>query len=105
MSVVTPIVETVPLTMEDGQTLRIGGSRVTLDVVASAYRQGNSPEQIVEMFPTLHLADVYAVVSWMLRHEDEVNGYLRSREAQASQLREKLEAVGMAVDVRSRLAR
>lgn len=91
MSVVTPIVETVPLTMEDGQTLRIGGSRITLDIVASYFRQGDSPEQIVEMFPTLRLADVYAVVGWMLRHEEEVNEYLTIRAEKAAELRAKVE--------------
>ena len=53
----------VPL-REDGRGgLRLGDSRVPLDVVLDEYDDGADPESIVNAHPTLRLADVYAVVA------------------------------------------
>ena len=36
------------------------------------------PEEIVEILPSLDLADVYAVIAYCLRHPEETEDYLRS---------------------------
>jgi len=54
--------ETVPLRTDDEGVVRIGKTRITLDVVISAFHQGATPEEIVYRYPTLDLADVYAVL-------------------------------------------
>src|SRR5829696_5565391 len=56
--------------------LRVGPTRVTLDVMLEAYRGGASPEEIVARFPTLNLADVYSVIGHYLRHRAEFDAYL-----------------------------
>lgn len=91
MATAAPLVEPVPLALDETQTYRVGGTRVTLDTLAAAHRMGRTPEQIVESFSALQLADVYAVIAWMLRHTAEVDAYLARREQQAAELRRKIE--------------
>lgn len=94
--------ESIPLAADDAGTIRIAGTRVTLDVVSAAWRSGATPESIVESFPTLALDDVYAVITWMLRHADELERYLIRRSAEATQIREQIEASG-STELRQRL--
>lgn len=67
-------------------------TRVTLDSVVAAFREGATAEEISHRFPTLGLADVYSVIAFYLRHQAEVESYLREREGEAARLREKIEA-------------
>ena len=87
MAIATPIVEQVPLRLDDSGTLRVGDSRVLLEIVVGAYLQGETAEEIVESFDTLQLADVYAVISYYLRHRDEVDAYIAERETQGEEIR------------------
>jgi uncharacterized protein (DUF433 family) len=81
----------VPL-REDGRGgFRVGDSRVPLDVVLDEYENGADPESIVNAYPTLRLADVYAVIAYYLRHQDEVKAYLHEREAKATERRREIE--------------
>lgn len=77
--------EIIPLTADVGGTIRVAGTRVTLDVLATAWRGGATPEQIVQQYDALQLADVYAVITWMLRHPAETDSYLASRAVEARQ--------------------
>jgi uncharacterized protein (DUF433 family) len=81
-----------PLRPDEGGTLRVGNSRITLDILLNEYEEGADPEGIVNAYPTLHLADVYAVIAYYLRHKDEVDQYLRKREAEAAELRREIES-------------
>ena len=68
----------VPL-FDDGQGgLRITGTRVLLERIVHAFEDGATPEGIVQSYDTLQLADVYAVLSWYLRHKVEVQDYRAS---------------------------
>jgi uncharacterized protein (DUF433 family) len=71
-------VEAPPLREQDG-ALRVGRSSVTLETVVWAFHDGASPERIVEQFPTLDLADVYAVIAYYLRHRADVDAYVERR--------------------------
>ena len=88
-----PIV--VPLWEDEHGGLRVGKARVQLERVIAAHRQNAAPADIVEMYPTLELADVYAVLAWALRHPVDVEAYLSRRDEQAADLRRKLEVAGM----------
>ena len=68
--------EKVPLTADESGAIHVAGTRVTLDCVAEMFADGASPEEIVEQYDVLQLADIYAVITYMLRHQDEVNTYL-----------------------------
>jgi uncharacterized protein (DUF433 family) len=77
--------------MEEGG-LRVGNTRISLDLVVEQYENGMTPEDMVRAYDTLVLADVYAVIAYYLRHRDEVRAYLKRREAEAEALRAKIEA-------------
>lgn len=85
--------EPQPLPLQEGAdgVVRIGGTRVTLDTVIGAYRRGATAEEIAQAFDTLCLADIYAVVSYYLGHTEEVDQYLREREAAAERVRRENE--------------
>jgi uncharacterized protein (DUF433 family) len=82
----------VPLHVDETGTIRVGGSRVTLDVILADYRNGLSPEEIVRQLDTLKLEDVYGAIAYFHRHRAEVEEYLRQREAAAESLRRDIEA-------------
>lgn len=103
MATVMQPIESIPLTSDETGTIRIGGTRITLDVFAGIFRQGATPEQIADQFPSLNLPDVYAVVTWMLRHPDELNEYLSRRHAEAAEIRAKVEALCPPDGFRARL--
>ena len=84
--------QTVPLTLTETGTIRVTGSRVSLDSVIWLYLQGESVEQIHESFPSLKLADLHAVISYYLNHSVEVEEYLRQQAAQAQTIRQRIEA-------------
>src|SRR5579871_5959254 len=82
----------IPL-FEDGQGgLRVTGTRVLLERIIHAFEDGATPEGIVQSYDTLQLADVYAVVTWYLRHKAEVEDYLRKRAEEAETIRRTIEA-------------
>jgi uncharacterized protein (DUF433 family) len=96
--------DAVPLRVDETGTVRIGQTRVILELVIQAFQDGATPEQIVQDYDTLNLADVYAVIGYYLRHRDEVHAYLAERAAAAGELRKKIEAAQRDLpDIRARL--
>lgn len=84
--------QTVPLMRDESGTWRVGGTRIPLERVIEAYRDGATPESIVRSFDSLRLADVYAVLSYYLNHTWEVDEYLGAREKGAEDIRHRIEA-------------
>lgn len=68
---------------------RIAGTRVSLDSVVYGWLEGLSPEGIVDSFPALRLEDVFGALAFYLEHRQEVEEYLRQREADFEALRER----------------
>ncbi len=85
-------VEVKPLRVNADGAVRVGGTRISLDLIVEQYENGMTPEDMVRAYDTLVLADVYAVIAYYLRHRDEVDAYLKRREEEAQALREKIEA-------------
>jgi uncharacterized protein (DUF433 family) len=83
----------LPLRVDSEGDLRVGKSRVLLDTVIYAYRQHDTPERIVEQFPTLELPDVYAAIAFYLRYSEAVDVYIADREKAGAELRREI-AVG-----------
>src|SRR5262245_30760251 len=81
-----------PLRADQGGVVRVGKSRVSLDVVVEQYESGKTPEDMVRAYDTLELADVHAVIAYYLRHRDAVRAYLKRRVEEAEALRTKIEA-------------
>jgi uncharacterized protein (DUF433 family) len=81
----------VPLTVDEHGTIRITGSRVTLDVIVACFKRGESPERILRGFPSLTPRQVYGAIDYYLQHTDAVEEYLRRQEAEAEAIRQKIE--------------
>jgi uncharacterized protein (DUF433 family) len=84
--------EAPPIREDTTGALRVGESRVLLELVLRAFQDGATPEVIVQRYPTLALPDVYAVIGYYLRHRDEMDSYLAGREQAAREVREKIAA-------------
>jgi uncharacterized protein (DUF433 family) len=89
-------------TAADG-VIRIAGTRVTLDTVIDTFLTGASPEEIAQDFPVLGLDDVYAVLTYYLRHRDEVDAYPLERRSRAAALRREIETHSAQTGLRGRL--
>src|SRR5438034_4458394 len=83
--------EVPPLRVDEGGAVRVGKSRISLDLVVEQYEDGMTPEDMVRAYDTLALADVHAVIAYYLRHRDEVRAYLKRRKEEAEALRAKIE--------------
>jgi uncharacterized protein (DUF433 family) len=59
----------------------IEGTRVSLDSIVYAFRQGLSPESIVQSFPLLTLEQVYGAITFYLANRTEIDAYLTSEQA------------------------
>jgi uncharacterized protein (DUF433 family) len=87
-----PLTLSIPLREDPPGVLRVGQSRVLLELVIHAFQRGQTPESIVQSYDTLSLPDVYAVVSYYLANPGPIDEYLRISDAQAAAVRRKIEA-------------
>ena len=101
--VLAPTTEIIPLTVDAQGVLRVGNTRVTLDTVLAAFADGATAEEIVQQYPSLHLADVYSVIGYYLRHTPENDVYLQQRLEQREAIRQQNEAHFDPHGVRDRL--
>lgn len=83
--------EAPPLRRDSSGALRVGSSRVLLELVIRAFEDGATPETIAQQYPTMTLADIYGVIAYYLRHRKEVDAYLAERERQAEEVRRQIE--------------
>ena len=65
--------ELPPLRVDEGGAVRVGKSRVNLDLVVEQYENGATPEEIARAYDTLDLADVYGVIAYYLRHRQDID--------------------------------
>ena len=82
----------VPLRVDPDGAIRVVGTRLTLDTIVTAYRDGAPPEEIVKRFPGLSLPDAYAVIGYCLRYPREVEAYLDARKLAAEAIRRDIDA-------------
>lgn len=83
----TLVNEQTPLKTGSDGVVRVGKTRVTLESVIAAFNEGATAEEIVYRYPSLHLADVYAVISYYLRRPGEVEEYVKQRRQIGKQVR------------------
>ena len=77
--------------MDDDGAIRVGGTRVTLDILIAEHQLGSTPEQIAAAYDTLPLPDIYAAIGYYLRHTAEIDAYLAQRRQAAEELRKRVE--------------
>ncbi len=75
----TEVTEAIPLAKGEDGVYRVGGTRVTLDLVIQAFHRGATAEEIVQKFDSLALSDVYQVIGYYLRHSEELAEYFDNR--------------------------
>ena len=80
--------------LDEHGRLRVGRTRVLLDMVVHAYKDGKTAEGIVDSYGSLSLADAYGAIAYYLRHTAEVEEYLRRMDVEAQALHQKLEREG-----------
>ncbi|MDN5747131.1 MAG: DUF433 domain-containing protein [Pseudonocardia sp.] len=85
--------EPMPLLAGRDGVVRVGATRVTLDTVVAAFDGGATAEEIAQQYPSVDLADIYAVITF----------YLRARARVAMQVRADNEARSDPVGIRDRL--
>jgi uncharacterized protein (DUF433 family) len=86
-----------PFVNDKSGIIRIDGTRIPLDTIISAFKNGSTCEEIVYQFPTLKLADVYSTISYYLNYQDEIEAYLQERSEKAISIRKEIE---INIDVR-----
>jgi len=99
----TLVAEPPPLYITEEGVVRIKGTRVSLDTVIGTFQNGCTPEQIVYKYPSVSLADVYAVITYYLRHREEVETYLAQQRQEAEGIRREIEERFPPHGVRDRL--
>ena len=95
--------ETAPIETDAHGVVRVAKTRVTLDTVVTTFLEGCTPEEIKEQYPSLQLADIYLVIGYYLRHQDEVHNYLAERQRQSDLIRQETEQRFNPVGIRDRL--
>jgi uncharacterized protein (DUF433 family) len=75
----------------DNGVYRLTGTRIPLERIVEAYKDGETPEEIVDAFDTLRLSDVYVVIAFYLDHKEEVEAYLREQDDAAEKTRRMIE--------------
>ncbi|PSB33427.1 hypothetical protein C7B69_06540 [filamentous cyanobacterium Phorm 46] len=83
-------VEAPPFREDTTGAIRVGNSRVLLELVIRAFQDGASPESIVQRYSTVSLSDVYSAIGYYLRHQETVEAYLNYREQLADSVRQRL---------------
>ena len=101
----TPTIEkdVVPLRVDASGVVRVGNTRVLLDLVVEAFNRDVSAEDIVDMYPSLQLADVYYVIGYYLKHRPELDAYLQERATRADEMRKLIKERNEKAGIRERL--
>jgi len=89
-----------PFKNDSQGVVRVGGTRVTLDTIISAFKNGATCEEIVLQFPVLKLADVYSAISYYLNNQDKVEAYLEERERIAEKIKRDIQSHFNTRDIR-----
>jgi uncharacterized protein (DUF433 family) len=58
----------------------IKGTRISLDSIVYAFLAGQTPESIVQSFPTLTLRQVYGAITFYLENRELIDAYLAQGE-------------------------
>jgi len=91
------------LTTGDDGVVRVGSTRVTLDTVVESFRDGLTPEEIQQQYPSLGLTHVYSAITYYLHHRSEVEEYLEERARQRAEVRREVEKRFDQTGIRERL--
>ncbi len=95
--------EPVPLRTDPDGVVRSRKTRVTLETVIGSFLDGATAEEIASQYPSVELADVYAVIAYYLRRKQEIDAYLLRQQEIANKIRTQNELRFDPTGVRERL--
>src|ERR1700730_8749341 len=70
-------------------TYRVAGTRISLESLVYLYREGISPEGMVESYPTLTLEQVHGALAYYLANQKEIDHYLAQADGVAETQHQK----------------
>ncbi len=77
------------LEIRDGKVC-VAGTRIGLDVLVYDFRRGETPEGILQAYPSIgSLAKVYGAITFVLEHPQAIESYLQEQEALWNKFREE----------------
>lgn len=97
------VAEPVPLVVDSDGVARVRGTRVTLDTLIDAFKGGETAEELARQYPTVSVADAYAIVAYYLHHQVDVDQYLEEGQKKADRLRIQIERRFPPQGIRDRL--
>lgn len=97
------ISQSLPIKENADGVMLVGKTRVPLDTIVTAFDRGATAEEIVHRYPSLKLADVYAVIAFYLNNQQEIEVYLQQRKQQAREIRQINESKFDSQAMRNRL--
>lgn len=87
---------TVPLRVDSNGCIRIGQTRVLLELVVSAFNQGATADEIAtDWYTALSIGEAYAAIAYYLQHRDAVDAYVEQSRQRANDARARGEALGI----------
>jgi uncharacterized protein (DUF433 family) len=86
-----PLKEIIPIFTDANGRMRVSGTRVLLDLIVYAYHQGQTPENIVQMYPSLSLEQIYLAIGYYLRNRNDVDAYIKQMEQDAEVVQKQIE--------------
>ena len=81
-----------PLHQDDRGVIRVISSRITLDTLVHIWPRGDTLKEIHEGFPSLTLTQIKGVIAWYQNHTVEADEYLAKGEAEAEEIRKRIES-------------
>jgi uncharacterized protein (DUF433 family) len=76
--------------LRNGRHYYVAGTRIGLDVLIYAFRDGKAPEDIFKSYPAMgSLAKVYGAITFILEHPEAVEVYLQDQKALWDKFREE----------------
>lgn len=83
--------------------VRVAGTRVTLETVVTAFKQGATAEEIAQQYDSLELGQIYSVIGFYLQQTAQVENYLREAQRKAEAVQRAHEAQHDPQGIRQRL--
>ena len=68
----------------------VAGTRVSLDSLVYAFREGQTAESLAQSFPVLTLEQVYGAIAYYLAHREVIDADLMEQEAAFTKLQQDL---------------
>jgi uncharacterized protein (DUF433 family) len=96
-------IQNTPLSVDENGTIRISGSRISLETIIQQFKLGATAEQIQEDFPSLTLREIYGAIYYYLDNAEATEEYLRQQESAAEETRRFIDEHLPANTLRERL--